>query len=351
MGVGTFLSILTSAAIIALALNGNEFNLFPQENSTSEALNNRPIIGVLAQEPEFICEDEHYSSYIAASYVKFAESLGARVVALKFTDSFDILEAQMNKLNGLLLPGGGTPILKSEDPGEEELRLKDVVYNKEYTRYMNVTQFLLNLAKEKNDNGIHFPVFGVCLGFQSMILAAKTEKMIELCNAPGIPSVQTITNQSQSEWFKDLSSAAINTLQTEEIVYENHPHCYTTQVWDQSHELGDFYRVTSTAVDLDGKEYVNSIEGVKYPFFGFQYHPEKNVYEWIADKPIPHQPNAIYWTQYLANQFGKHVKQNSQSYPSAQEEESALIYNVNPFYTRDGYFMQMYCFDQQQETN
>lgn len=44
---------------------------------------NVPVIGILAQEAysiETYFPDEHYDSFIAASYVKFVESSGAKVV-------------------------------------------------------------------------------------------------------------------------------------------------------------------------------------------------------------------------------------------------------------------------------
>lgn len=49
-------------------------------------VNQRPIIGVLAQEQSFYLHgkypEENYTSYIAASYVKDVESAGARVVPI-----------------------------------------------------------------------------------------------------------------------------------------------------------------------------------------------------------------------------------------------------------------------------
>lgn len=52
------------------------FQLVIGDNST----NNRPIIGILSQ--EYFPSPSH--SYIAASYVKYLESAGARVVSCSF---------------------------------------------------------------------------------------------------------------------------------------------------------------------------------------------------------------------------------------------------------------------------
>ena len=77
-------------------------------------LNNRPIIGILAQEcmPYFsaeICD----TSYIAASYVKFIESAGARVVPVLINQPEEYYRTIFNSTNGLLFPGGDVSLTDS----------------------------------------------------------------------------------------------------------------------------------------------------------------------------------------------------------------------------------------------
>lgn len=54
-------------------------------NNNQKIENDRPIIGVLAQEIAWKMEEEWsdtYNSYIAASYIKFVEGGGARAVPI-----------------------------------------------------------------------------------------------------------------------------------------------------------------------------------------------------------------------------------------------------------------------------
>ena len=46
-------------------------------------------------------------TYIAASYVKYLEMAGARVVPIHYKSSSDQLAALFKKINGILFPGGG----------------------------------------------------------------------------------------------------------------------------------------------------------------------------------------------------------------------------------------------------
>ena len=50
--------------------------------------------------------NSNYTSYIAASYVKFVESGGARVVPILIDQSDDYYQMIFSSTNGLLIPGG-----------------------------------------------------------------------------------------------------------------------------------------------------------------------------------------------------------------------------------------------------
>nr|XP_046195008.1 gamma-glutamyl hydrolase-like isoform X2 [Oncorhynchus gorbuscha] len=66
---------------------------------------------VLAQEN--IVGDPHAqrSSYIAASYIKYLESAGARVVPIRTDEEYEKI---FNSINRLLLPGGGVDLQTSQ---------------------------------------------------------------------------------------------------------------------------------------------------------------------------------------------------------------------------------------------
>jgi gamma-glutamyl hydrolase len=69
----------------------------------------QPIIGVLTQEISSVFEMLYpgkYQSFIAASYVKWVESGGARVVPIWIGRDKEYYHDVMAKINGVLLPGG-----------------------------------------------------------------------------------------------------------------------------------------------------------------------------------------------------------------------------------------------------
>lgn len=70
-----------------------------------------------------------------------------------------------------------------------------------------------------------------------------------------------------------------------------------------------------------------------YPFYGVQFHPEKNLYEWVRDHNISHTANAIKASQYFANFFINECRQNSNGFTGIDEENRMLIYNFPPTFT------------------
>ena len=72
--------------------------------------NERPIVGILAQDIDTssftLLKNTKYKSYIAASYVKFLESGGARVIPVLIDQPKEYYQMIFNSINGLLIPGG-----------------------------------------------------------------------------------------------------------------------------------------------------------------------------------------------------------------------------------------------------
>lgn len=67
--------------------------------------------------------------------------------------------------------------------------------------------------------------------------------------------------------------------------------------------LTDVFRVMSYNVDQHGLEFISTIEEKQYPFYGLQFHPEKNDYEWVRGRNIPHGTDATIIDQYFASFF------------------------------------------------
>lgn len=126
-------------------------------------------------------------------------------------------------------------------------------------------------------------------------------------------------------------------------------------------KLNDEFLVTSNSKDWNDNDFIASLEHRDYPFYGIQFHPEKNMYEWAVNKSIPHGHNANLITQYFGNFFVNEgesnykiiifnyiliidkissiflfcflARKNFHRFITIKDEEKSLIYNYEAVYT------------------
>ena len=102
-----------------------------------------PTIGVLSQ------SHNETHSYIAASYIKYLESAGARVIPVPTNRDENFYEKVFQNINGVLLPGGGVDLVKSD--------------------YAKLSRYFLMKSVTENAVGHYFPIWGTCLGFEELL--------------------------------------------------------------------------------------------------------------------------------------------------------------------------------------
>ncbi|KAI5610278.1 gamma-glutamyl hydrolase precursor [Silurus asotus] len=281
--------------------------------SDAQKLNDRPIIGVLAQ--EVYSPSPGKNSYIAASYVKYLESAGARVVPVMINRTEEEYTILFKSLNGILFPGGEVSILSSG--------------------YAKAAAIFYKLALEANLKGDYFPVWGTCLGLEALTVLTSGKSLLSPTNT---------TESKDSRMFKDFPEDLMTSLANEAITENSHQWSVTTEDFNGDENLKRFYRILST--NTDGQtEFVSTIEAYDFPIYGTQWHPEKNAFEWTKAN-IPHSPAAIKTTFYMAQFLVNEAKKSLHKFPSRDEEQNALIYNYQPTYTGwKSAFEQKYYFD------
>lgn len=85
--------------------------------------------------------------------------------------------------------------------------------------------------------------------------------------------------------------------------------------------------------DWNGLEFISTIEHRFYPFYGVQFHPEKNLFEWVRNKNISHTADAIAAAQYFSDFFVNEARKSDHHFKNAKEEDQFVIYNFNATFT------------------
>jgi len=286
------------------------------------AVNERPIVGILTQ------EHDSKRTYIAASYVKWVESAGARAVPL-FYERWDktTMIKMLKSINGVVLPGGGADF---------------------QGRYLDSLNTIFEYVKSSNDNGDHFPLWGTCLGFEELlILGANDTSVLEVgFDSEDLTLALELTGAaSGSKFFKAMPENLKKIVTTEKVTYNNHECGISPEHFANNAKLTAFYNVLSTNKDKKGAAFVSTMEAKNYPIFGTQWHPEKIMFEWISGTEINHSFNSVELNSWTARFFVDECRQNDHHFADTSSEKQALIYQYTPTYTGDsGSFMQSYFF-------
>ncbi|XP_020622508.1 gamma-glutamyl hydrolase-like [Orbicella faveolata] len=296
--------------------------------------NERPIIGVLTQET-----DGNVTIFgnqlVAATYVKFIESAGGRMVPIFINLTAQQVEKLFGSINGAIFPGGHRLL--------------------HHTNYTRVGKQILELARKAYDNNDVFPIWGECLGLElvSMLVAGRDLQVGQLdsgfftnVDAKNISlTLNLLTDYKTTSLWKSAPSHVVNFLQNKRVAYNNHLKAITPQTYHKNKLLKNFFRIVSTSKDRKGIEFISTMEGRRYPVYLFHWHPAKSQFEWRRDLDINHSFRAVLTGQYFANFFVREAQKSDHQFSNVKEERAALIFNYKPTDVQDYLpFVQAYFF-------
>ncbi|XP_032371546.1 gamma-glutamyl hydrolase isoform X1 [Etheostoma spectabile] len=279
-----------------------------------EALNDRPVIGILTQ----IVTDEVLKpfgrTFIPSSYVKFIESGGSRVMPIRLTLNTAEYKKIFEKINGLLFIGGAVDLETSD--------------------FARVAKIFYNLALKANDEGDFFPIWGTCMGMQLLTVLVAGENLLANTTAENIALPLNLTTAaSSSRMFEGFPSELMRALTQEPLTGNFHHYGLTVETFQGNEKLQSFFSLLSTNVAENKVHFVSTIEGKRYPFYGVQWHPEVNRFQWNRKLIFPHSSHAVQLSSLLAEFFVNEGRRSLHQFDNPEEEDSSLIYNYTPVYT------------------
>lgn len=305
--------------------------------------NLRPVIGVFAQhtstvtragsiDPEVKARLSAYGYLIPASYVKWVEQAGGRVLPVLPDQPPSYYERLFARTNGMLFPGGNQGILPADIYTEDGKTVWD-------------------LAKAANDAGDYYPIWGTCLGFEELaVLETGASRVISrdvVATNLALP-LQFVPDADESRLFASFSPELLTALRTEGLTFNSHDHGLLVSEFESNDALNDFFDMLSFNRTPAGQVFVSTMEAKRYPFYGTQWHPEKNNFEWSLSSDysnLPHGPNAVLVSQATARFFVGEARRSRHVFPEARRDE--LIDSATLLYTGRGdwIYEQVYVFD------
>tara|TARA_B100000925_G_scaffold285285_1_gene261415 strand:- start:893 stop:1825 length:933 start_codon:yes stop_codon:yes gene_type:complete len=250
-----------------------------------------------------VCGD----SYISTAHSEWLKSAGLSILAIPYTTKD--FQWYFERINGLYLPSGG-------------------VFASNSREYYNCCKEFMKLAIDANDNGNYFPVWGGCMGFQQMLIMAdgkdNLENFLERFDSFGnleLPLIFTdegVNGKMMAKAKKENPDYIIK-LMSENCTLNNHMMGISPEKFNRSKLLRNFYNIVSYNYDRKGNKFVSTIEAKEYPFYGVQWHPERDII------------NMQYFSEFFASEVfkNKHTTLIPQSRRLQKKKINCMTYSGN----------------------
>ncbi|KAI3372729.1 hypothetical protein L3Q82_023193 [Scortum barcoo] len=217
-----------------------------------EAVNDRPVIGILTQLVSDDVMKPFGSTYIPASYVKYIESGGSRVMPIRLTLTTKEYENIFRQINGLLFIGGAADLETSD--------------------FARVAKIFYRLALRANDAGDFFPIWGTCMGMQLLTVLVAGENLLTNTTAENVALPLNLTTEAgSSRMFEGFPNELMKALTQEPLTGNFHHYGVTVQTFQENAKLQGFFSLLSTNVAENGAHFVSTLEGKRYPFCPTEY--------------------------------------------------------------------------------
>jgi gamma-glutamyl hydrolase len=253
--------------------------------------------------PDTENSDLYTADKVNPNYVRWLESAGAESIVIHSWFTIETIDDILSKVNGVLFQGGS------------------VTFSLNHQWEKNLI-YIFEKAISFNKEGKYLPLWATCLGFEFInVIVAQTKDILTNFKAENILSPIFLVDDEikSSKMFSIFSKSELINIQTESINNQNHKYGISLSQYDNRPELNQFYRITSTARDLDDKTYIATVEAREFPIYGVQFHPEKTPFDRNPQDVISQTVEAIEISQRFAQFFVSEARKNDNSINEADK--------------------------------
>jgi gamma-glutamyl hydrolase len=214
------------------------------------------IVGILT-----IPYDLSYS-YISYEHIQLLNHYKLQIYPIPYNTTD--YKYYFDRIHGLYIPSG--IITKGK-----------IIVTDRSNQFLNTCYEFIKLAIKSYNNNIPFPIWGTCLGMESIIQAI--DKNISLTRFNAYPNYTLRFNPTKSGMLysniiKNMDEETLNDWMKYPIEIHNHGKGISINKFNKSTLLTNMFNIISIGDDKEGHTFVSLIEGKKYPFYGVQWHPE-----------------------------------------------------------------------------
>eukprot|EP00483_Globobulimina_turgida_P010125 UN10144 len=189
------------------------------------------------------------TTYLPASYVKWLEGGGARVIPIRADDTFANVETLLSQINGVVFTGGAASFSSS---------------NIWWNQLNNILSYLRSFSTSTKA----IPLWATCLGFQGLVTSTAGQTVNTAKPAEDEPLPITFSsNAANCRIFNttmndQYSSMVYNVLKTKNVTMNFHNYGIDPSLFTNIKYLNGNFSVLGTSNDANGEAFVTIIESL-----------------------------------------------------------------------------------------
>jgi len=244
----------------------------------------KPLIGILAT--PYIKNNNSDEIFLKETIIHFLKQNAIEYIIIPYTIKKLELNKILSNLNGIIFPGS---------------QIGNFYNNKFIKRHFLMQKYIVKKIKSMANNNILIPILAICHGYENMILIEKNYNLTKKTINNTFINVSSFYNYKATPKFTNTKLGKIfkkNFNKTKKLIHNNS----LALELNIKHNIKN-YEVIATSLDKNNKEFIDIVKHKKYPFYGFQGHPEINNTELFA--PFIDYVNTNFKKRNL-NQITKH---------------------------------------------
>lgn len=227
------------------------------------------------------------TNFVLKAYSKWLEQVNIRWIPMFLDEPESETQRKLALIDGLFLTGGSEPLWNNLAGSTLESELLSFSKTQEPSAYMRYISRLVKAAVAFNDSGRFFPIWGTCLGFESLLLVLSDFQVELSTGLADINKMHSVSfdRRKQSVFSEVFGEADFRQFDSEQLLYFYHDFGF---LYDQTVNhpfVRENIDVLAKATTLNGTDIVAAYQHKKYPFAAIQYHPEKNQFVFADHMP------------------------------------------------------------------
>jgi gamma-glutamyl-gamma-aminobutyrate hydrolase PuuD len=217
----------------------------------------KPLIGILAT--PYIKNNNSDEVFLKENLINFFKHNSIDYIIIPYTIKKLELNKILSNLDGVLFPGS---------------QIGNYYNNKFIKQHFFTQKYIVKKVKFLAANNILIPILAICHGYENMILIENNYSLSKKTISNTFINVNSYSNYKTIPKFSNNKMGKLfkkNFNKTKKLIHNNS----LAMPLYRKQKIRN-YEVIATSLDKNNKEFIDIVKHKKYPFFGFQGHPEIN---------------------------------------------------------------------------